>query len=78
MKTTLETLGARNLRVWQECNRLNNTAFAEMVGVHPVHVTRWRRGLQRPKDDMRLKIQQITNGEVSCGDWSIPYATDQR
>ena len=78
MKTTLETLGARNLRVWQERNRLNNGALAEMVGVSPGHISRWRQGNQRPGDEARLKIQQITNGEVSCGDWSIPYAPDQR
>lgn len=46
-----------------------NTAFAELIGVSPMAVSRYVRRERRPRDEVLIKIREVTNGRITPNDF---------
>lgn len=49
------------LAAWMLVNDKSDEALAAELGVSRVHVSRLRRGLHRPRHELALKLEKVTN-----------------
>lgn len=59
------------LDIWLTRRGLNNTEFAEMIGVDRSQISRIRRRLQVPTPETGRKIVAVTKGQVGWRDLMV-------
>lgn len=50
-------------------NGIKQYEFAARVPTTPATVSRWLSGKATPSDDLKVRIERITNGAVPVGAW---------
>lgn len=60
------------LSEWLSTHEIRRHDLAELLGVHPVTVTKWTTGRMRPRYPMMQRITDITEGSVQASDWFPP------
>lgn len=50
---------------WLKSSGMTQCEFANLLGVHESHVSRFMRGERRPSPDLALRIEVVTSGAVS-------------
>jgi plasmid maintenance system antidote protein VapI len=60
---------AKTLNEWLKGSGLTQEKFAEIIGVHRVHLSRFINGRLRPNWKMIAKIKRATGGEVNFNSW---------
>ena len=73
MQEKFQSVAMMALRTWLTHQGIVARDFAEMIGVSENMVLRYRAGRYRPRDEVRLVIERVTNGAVRPGDWSVRY-----
>lgn len=58
------------LRNWMHKNRITIAELAKSVGVSLTAASSWTRAGSRPQPIWRLRIQELTSGEVPAVEWS--------
>lgn len=53
--------------------KMTQTAFAEMIGVHPVTLNRWINGHAMPRRAEMAKIRAATCGLVTASDMAATF-----
>lgn len=71
MKEKFMSVGAYRLKMWQVDEGVSSRQFAESLGVTKDAFRKYRAGIIRPRDEIRLAISVHTNGVVEPGDWSV-------
>jgi len=61
--------GAVLLRVYMARHDLSVKELAAKMDLDVMTITRWRRGRSRPDGDMRVKLEQLTDGEIPASAW---------
>lgn len=57
------------LGLWLDSRRIPRAAFARLVGVHPVTVTKWVTGTMLPRPEAMDAILRATDGAVAPNDF---------
>ena len=57
------------LNLWLRRVQMTNVELAELVGVHPVTISKWRCGLARPGFDSAMRLDEVSNGSVPLDSW---------
>jgi DNA-binding transcriptional regulator YdaS (Cro superfamily) len=67
--------GKRNknmqLRQYLEKHGIRNNFFADKIGVKSPQICRWLSGKSLPGLEYAIKIEDETNGAVTCRDWLV-------
>jgi len=59
---------ANALWLWMERHDLDNATLAKKIGISPNYVSDLKRGVFRPSDEIKLKIEMVTKAhEQSAG-----------
>ena len=57
---------------WMQAHRLSIAQTAERFGVSPYTVEAWLLGRNRPRQVVRIEIDEHTAGAVPCDGWQRP------
>jgi hypothetical protein len=55
--------------VWATKSKLKNAAIGAQLGIGEKYVSRLRCAVETPGPDLAGRIHELTDGEVSMGDW---------
>lgn len=62
--------GAALLREWRKKERVSQSDLAKALDIGAfMTVSRWERGVNRPRRDMASKLEYITQGKVPVASW---------
>ena len=64
-----KTAAAKALRLRMRSLGISNAEAARQLGVTPVALHYWLRGIQRPRAEMREVIERWSGGAVQAADW---------
>jgi transcriptional regulator with XRE-family HTH domain len=66
------------LRAYLDDQRISADEFAKQIGVDPVSVHRYLRGVRRPKWSVMGRIMSVTDGKVTPNDFVSASKTKRR
>jgi len=61
-----------NLKSWQRKNKITNTQLARLVGIDQSSICHYHAGRRRPSPEVALRIEEVTEGEVSLREILFP------
>jgi transcriptional regulator with XRE-family HTH domain len=62
------------LRFWRAANGWSQSRAAEFVGAKQPMWSEWEKGTRRPGSEFRERIEKLTSGVISFGDWNSSEA----
>lgn len=68
----MQTRGHTKLRKYVTDGNNRQYEFAEALRTTPANVSRWLSGKAKPLDEMKRRIESVTDGAVPASDWLVP------